>query len=66
MPDVQNKDVVMGTGEYNQIERDFDQMTGFSNMLDRDENEGHSLRGNSSRDKEICLKIEKILTLQGT
>ena len=50
----ENMDVMLGTGEYNQIERDIDQMTGFSNMLNRDENEeGHSLRGNSSQDYEI-------------
>ena len=43
-----------GTGEYNQIERDIDQMTGFSKMLNRDEIElRHSLRSNSSQDNGI-------------
>ena len=46
MSDIENMDVMLG--EYNQIERDIDQMTGFSNMVNRDENgEGHSLRGKS-------------------
>ena len=46
-------DVMMGSGEYNQIERDIDQMTGFSNMLKSDDNEeGHSVRSNSSQDNE--------------
>ena len=50
----ENMDVMLGTGEYNQIEREIDQLTGFSNMLNRDENEeGHYLRGNSSQDYEI-------------
>ena len=54
MSDIENMDVMLGTGEYNQIERDIDQMTGFSNMLNRYEiEEGHSLRGNSSQDNEI-------------
>ena len=45
---------MLGTGEYKKIKRDIDQLTGFSNMLNRDENEeGHSLRGNSSQDNEI-------------
>ena len=49
MSDIENMDVMLGTGEYNQIEKDIDQMTGFSNMLNRDENEeGLSLGGNSS------------------
>ena len=40
---------MLGSDEYNQIERDIDQMTGFSNMLNRDDNEeGHSMSGNSS------------------
>ena len=54
MSDIENMDVMLGTGEYNQIERDIDQMTDFSNMLNRDENEeGHSVRGKSSQDNEI-------------
>ena len=56
MSDIENMDVMLGSGEYNKIERDFDQMTGFSNMLDRDENEdGHFLRGNSSQNNEIRI-----------
>ena len=43
-----------GSSEYNQIERDIGQMTGFSNMLNRDENEeGQSMRRNYSQDNEI-------------
>ena len=38
MSDIENMDVMLGTGEYNQIERDIDQITGFSIMLNRDEN----------------------------
>ena len=54
MSDIENMDVMLGTGEYNQIERDIDQMTGFSYMLNRYEiEEGHSLRGKSSQDNEI-------------
>ena len=54
MSDIECLDVMLGTGQYNQIEKDFEQMTGFSNMLNRDENEeGHSLRGKSSQDNEI-------------
>ena len=46
LPDMENMDVILGSGEYNQIERDIDQMTGFSNMLNRDDNEeNHSMRG---------------------
>ena len=36
--DMENKDVMLGNGEYNAIERELDQMTGFSNMLDRKDN----------------------------
>ena len=54
MLDIKNMDVMFGTGEYKKIKRDIDQLTGFSNMLNRDENEeGHSLRGNSLQDNEI-------------
>ena len=54
MSDIENMDVMLASGEYNQIERDIDQMTGFSNMLNRDDiEEGHSMRGNSSQDNEI-------------
>ena len=43
---------MLGSCEYNQIERDIDQMTCFSNMLNiDDEEEGESMRGNSSQDK---------------
>ena len=42
MLDIENMDVLLGIGEYNQIERDIDHMTGFSYMSNRDENEkGH-------------------------
>ena len=47
-------DVMLGSGDYNQIERDIDQMTGFSNTLNRDDiEEGLSMRSNSSQDNEI-------------
>ena len=47
-------DVTLGSGEYNQIEKDIDQMTDFPNILNRDANEeGHSMRGHSSQDNEI-------------
>ena len=45
---------MLGNGECNPIERKFDQVTGFSNMLDRDDNEDTgSVRGNSSQENEI-------------
>ena len=48
---------MLGGGEYNPIERDIDQMTGFSNTLDREETrENISLylvRGCSSEENEI-------------
>ena len=54
MSDIEIMDVMLGSGEYNQIERDIDQMIGFCNMLNRDDNEkGHSVRGNSSQEGEI-------------
>ena len=54
MSDIENMDDMLGSGEYNQIERDVDQMTGFSKMLNKDDNEeGYSMRGNSSLDNEI-------------
>ena len=54
MLDIENIDAVLGSGEYNQIEKDVNQKTGFSNMLNRDDNgKGHSTRGNSSQDNEI-------------
>ena len=48
-------DVMLGSGEFNQIEeRDIDQMTGFSIILNRDDyEEGRSLRVKSSLDNEI-------------
>ena len=54
LSDMENMDVMLGSGEYNQIERDIDQMTGFSNLLNRgDDEENHSVRGNSSQENEI-------------
>ena len=54
MSDIKNMDVILGTGEDHQIEKDIDQVTSFSNMLNRDEiEERHSLRGYSSQDNEI-------------
>ena len=63
----ENVDVMLGTGEYNQNERDFDQMTGFSNMLNRDKNE-EGPPGNFSQDNEIrnMPETEMILVLLGT
>ena len=50
MSDLENLDVMIGSAEYTQIEREIDQITGFANMLDRDDNEGTgSMRGNSSQ-----------------
>ena len=58
--DIKNMDVMLGSGEYNQLERDIDQMTGVSNMLKRDDiEEGHSMSGNSSQDNEIRNMPEK-------
>ena len=34
--DLEDMDVMLGCGEYNPIEREKDQMTGFSNTLDRE------------------------------
>ena len=53
LSDIESMDVMLGSGKYNQIERDIDQMTGFSNMLNRDDEEGHSKRGNSSQENEL-------------
>ena len=59
LSDIENMDVMLGSGEYNHIERDIDQMTGFSNIFNRDDNEeGHSMRGTSSQDNEIRNKPE--------
>ena len=59
MSDIENMDVMLGSSEYNQKERDIDQMTGFSNMLKRGYiEERHSMRGNSSQDIEIRKKSE--------
>ena len=49
MSDLENMDLMIRSGEYNRIERELDQMTGFANMLDRDD----SLGGNSSQENEI-------------
>ena len=52
--DLENMGVMFSNGEYNQIERERDQKTGFSNMLDREENRNKtSMRGNSSQENEI-------------
>ena len=52
-------DILLGSGEYNQIHRDIDQMTGFSNIINRDDNEeGQSMRGISSQDNEIRSMLE--------
>ena len=54
MLDIENMDVLLGSGEFKQIQRDIDQMTSFSNLLNRDDNEeGHSMRDKSSQDNEI-------------
>ena len=51
---IENMDGISGSVEYNQIKRGIDQITGFSNMLKRDDNEkGHSMRGMSSQDSEF-------------
>ena len=47
-------DVMLGCGEYNPIEREKDQMTGFSNTLDIEgTRENISVRGRSSQENEI-------------
>ena len=52
-------DVMLGSGEYNQMERDIYQMTGVCNMLNRDDNEeGQPTRGSSSQDNDIRNKSE--------
>ena len=54
MSDIENIDFMLGSGEYNQIERDIDQMRGFSFMLNRDENEeSHSIKGNAPPNNKI-------------
>ena len=54
LSDIENIDVMLGSGEYHQIERYIDQMTGFCNILERDDSEeGHLMIGNSSQDNEI-------------
>ena len=54
MSDLEDMDVMLGCGEYNPIEREIDQMTGFSNTLDREETrENISVRGCSSQENEI-------------
>ena len=54
MSDIETMDVMLGSGEYNQIERGINKLTGFSNMLDRDENgDNNSMRVNSSQENEI-------------
>ena len=35
MSDIENMDIMLGENQYNQIKRDLDQMTGFSNDFDR-------------------------------
>ena len=56
----ENMDVMLGSGGDNGIESDIDQMTGFSNMLNRDDiEEGHSMSRNSSQDNEIQKMPEK-------
>ena len=52
--DLENMDVMLCNGEYNPNERETDQMTGYSNMVDRDDSgEVGSVRGNSSQENEI-------------
>ena len=53
MADLENMDVKLGNREYHPIEKETDQMTGFSNMLDREDNgDIGSVRGNSSHECE--------------
>ena len=47
MSDLEDMDVMLGCGEYNPIEREIDQMTGFSNTLDREE----------SRENYLCNRM---------
>ena len=59
LSDIENMGVMLGSGEYNQMERDIYQMTGVCNMLNRDDNEeGQPTRGSSSQDNEIRNKSE--------
>ena len=47
-------DVLLGNGRYNQIEREIYQMTGFSNMLDMEDNsDSTSARGSFSQENEV-------------
>ena len=54
MSDFENMGVTLGYSENNPIERKIDQMTGFSNMLDREDNRHiASMRGSYSQENEI-------------
>ena len=54
LSDIENMDVMLSSGECNQIEKDIDQRTEFCNILNRDKNgESNSMRGNSSQEKKI-------------
>ena len=37
MSDIENMDILLGNDQYNQIERDLEQMTNFSNDFGRDQ-----------------------------
>ena len=57
MSDLEKMDAMLGSGEYNPFEGEINQMTGFSNMLDRNDNEDIGLvRGTSSQENEIRNK----------
>ena len=52
-------DVMLSSCEYNQIEKDIDQRTEFSNILNSDENgESNSMRGNSSQEMKIETSLK--------
>ena len=54
MSDIENMDILLGTDQYNQIERDLEQMTNFSNDFGRNENrENTPTRETSSQENEI-------------
>ena len=54
MSDIENMDILLGSDQYNQIERDPDQMTNFSVDFERNQNrENTPARETSSQENEI-------------
>ena len=54
MSDIENMDILLGSDQYNQIERHSDQMTNFSNGFERNQNrENTAARETSSQENEL-------------